>query len=122
MTSNGPSKQQINFARRLLKQFDEPEPDFSTMTSAEVSALIDELRNRPTPSQINYATHLLKQLGEPLPDFTKMDSREMSRLISGLKTRRGRPTWYGNGKFRGFEKDSLSRCVVDRYLHDRNLH
>lgn len=58
-----------------------------------------------TPSQLSYLKHLLKQQGQPEPEnLSEMTDAEASNLISGLKAKRGKPTWYGNGQFRGWEK------------------
>lgn len=57
----------------------------------------------PSKSQIDYAKHLLKQTGGEEPNWDELDQRGISDLIDGLKKKRGKPTWYGNGKFRGWE-------------------
>jgi len=57
------------------------------------------MKTRPSLSQIQYAQHLLKQAGASEPDWTKLDSVAVSSLIDSLKAKRGKPVWYGNGKF-----------------------
>ena len=59
---------------------------------------------RPSQVQVDFATRLIQQVGGELPDFEKLDRGEVSSLIQGLEKKRGRPTWYGNGQFRGWAK------------------
>lgn len=71
----------------------------------------------PSDSQINYAKHLLKQLGEPEPDWDKLTGIEVSEIIDGIKKKRGKPTWYGDGSFRGWERSGVeSLGPTDHYI------
>ncbi len=69
---------------------------------------------KATDAQVSYAQRLIQtgiQSGwmpkKDAPDekkLKKLNQNEISVLIDGLKKKRGTPTFYGNGKFRGFDK------------------
>ena len=69
---------------------------------------------KATDAQVSYVQRLIQtgiQSGwmpkKDAPDkkmLKKLNQNEISVLIDGLKKKRGTPTFYGNGKFRGFDK------------------
>ena len=65
--------------------------------------------NLATPSQVSYATSLLAGLirrklwtGD-IPDFDTMMKDEISEFIDMAKDKRGKPLFYGDGEFKGWE-------------------
>jgi hypothetical protein len=93
--------------KRVLKWFGAKKPSDDAVAKEERRIQYFKHRSAakpPSQAQIDYAKHLLKQVGGDEPDWEELTDVDVSNLISGLKKKRGRPTWYGNGKFRGWEK------------------
>ncbi len=92
--------------KRVLKWFGEKKPSDEQVLKEERRIQFFKHHaagNPPSKSQIDYAKHLIKQVGGMEPDWGEMDQVAVSDLIDGLKKKRGKPMWYGNGKFRGWE-------------------